>query len=455
MKTSLDYIGAIGAHILIGILLYFNEGIAKIYFGIALIYFLYRIIVSANETKTFEVLKACGYFVGAEVLLRTTKGSISYEAGKYLVMVFIMIGMVYKGLSGRGYPYFIYLMFLVPSIFVASTTLSFDANFRTNIAFVLSGPVCLGLAALFCFDKKITFQQLSDILLYMVLPIIAHTIYIYFYNPSIRDVISSTASNRAASGGWGANQVSAALGLGMFIMAIRLFTKSPSLMLKFLNAILLMIISYRALVTFSRGGVIAAVLAILVFLVSYYFRASYKKKNEVISIFALFFISLMATWFISINQTDGLINLRYENKDQLGRERGDITTGRGELFQKELEGFIASPFFGIGSSRAKDQRIEEEGQGVTSHSEVSRTLAEHGIFGVIILLILIFKPLDIRSHNKQNYYFYAFLAYWFMTINHMSMRIAMPAFIYALALLNVTHHDPDTLYRKQLKTSER
>ena len=157
---------------------------------------------------------------------------------------------------------------------------------------------------------------------------------------------------------------------------------------------------------------------------------------------------------VSVNRTGGLVDLRYANKDHLGREKSSLTTGRVELFEHELEGFITNPFLGIGSSRAKDQRIEVDGQGVTSHSEFSRTLAEHGILGVIILLILIFKPLDIRSKNKSNYYFYAFFAFWFLTINHMSMRLAMPAFIYGLALLNVTH-EKRPVHRKQLKATTR
>lgn len=442
MKTNITYINAIGFHLALGILIYLNESFAKLYFLGATFYFIYRIITVAEKYKTYEVLKACAYFVGAEVFFRATKGGISYETGKYMVIVFIVMGMFYRGLSGKGYPYFIYLMLLIPSIFVASTTLSFDANFRTNIAFVLSGPICLGLAALFCYNKKISHAQLSQILLLMVLPIIAHTAYIYLYTPSLREVLTSTASNRAAAGGWGANQVAAILGLGMFIMAIRLFTKSPSMALKLLNATLLGLISFRAVTTMSRGGVIAAIIAIVIFLFYYYRHSSIKKRNEVIVVFGLFLISLISTWVVSINQTDGLVNLRYANKDHLGREKESLTTGRGELFENELEGFVASPFLGIGSSRAKDQRIEDDGQGVTSHSEVSRTLAEHGIFGIVILVILIFKPLNIRAINKQNYYFYAFLAFWFLTINHMSMRIAMPAFIYALALLNVTHEKP-------------
>ena len=450
MKTNITYISAVGLHAILGVLIYLNESLAKLYFLCAVLYFMYRIIIAADNKRTFEVLKACAYFVGAEVFLRTTKGAISYEAGKYMVIFFVLMGMFYKGISGRGYPYFIYLMFLIPSIFVASTTLSFDAHFRTNIAFVLSGPVCLGLAALFCYDKRVSHDQLSKVLLFMVLPIITHTAYIYFYVPDLKEILSSTASSNSAAGGWGANQVSAALGLGMFLMAIRLFTKSPSIGLKAFNATILGLIAFRAVTTMSRGGVITALIAILIFLFYYYRQSRVKKRNELITMFGLFCISLVLTWFVSIDQTGGLVNLRYVNKDHLGREKSSITTGRAELFEDELEGFISSPFFGIGSSRAKDQRKEQEGQGVTSHSEFSRTLAEHGMLGVIILLILMFKPLEMRFRNKRNYYFYAFFAFWFITINHMSMRIAMPAFIYALALLNVKD-EKRPLHRKQLK----
>lgn len=416
----------------------------------AFTFFLYKIVISPSHLKTFEILRACAYFVGAEVLLRMTEGAFSYEAGKYLVILFMVLGMFYKGISGRAYPYFLYLLLLIPSIFVASTTLSFDANFRTNIAFVLSGPVCLGIAALYCYGKTITYKQMSSLLLFMVLPIISHMIYIFFYNPSVKMVLSGTGSNRASSGGWGANQVATILGLGMFLMIVRLFTKSPTMLLKFLNISIFSLITYRAIVTFSRGGVITAILAIAAFLVIYFFKASRGKRNEMIITFFAFTFAATATWVISSNQTAGYIDLRYSNKDHLGREKADITTGRGELFQKELAGFLSNPFFGIGSSRAKDERIEIEGQGVTSHSEVSRVLAEHGILGIVILVILIFKPFDFRTKNKKNYYFYAFICFWFATINHSSMRLAAPAFVYALALLNLTH-EKYPVHRKQIK----
>ncbi|WCO02548.1 O-antigen ligase family protein [Psychroserpens ponticola] len=450
MKTNITYISLIALHILLGMLVFFNETLSKFYFFLAFGFFIYRIILSPSSRKTIEILNACAYFVGAEVFFRMTKGAFSYEAVKYIVILFSIVGMFYKGLSGNSYPYFIYLLLLIPSIFVASTTLSFDVNFRTNIAFVLSGPICLGTAVLFCYDKRVTMKQVNSLLLYMALPIVSHTVYIFLYNPSVKEVLSNTGSNRASSGGWGANQVATILGIGMFVFAARLFAKSPSIGLKILNIIIFCAMSFRAIVTFSRGGVITAIMCILAFLVIYYSIVSRRQKNNIVMLFLIFCSTMAVTWVISSSETGGFIDLRYANKDHTGRQKQDVSTGRGDLFEKEIQGFIDNPFFGIGSSRAKDQRIEEEGQGVTSHNEVSRVLAEHGMLGVIVLIILIFKPLDFRSRNKGNYYFYAFLCFWFATINHSSMRIAAPAFIYALALLNVTN-EKHPIHRKQLK----
>jgi hypothetical protein len=363
------------------------------------------------------------------------------------------MGMFYKGISGKGYPYFIYLILLVPAIIVASTTLTFDAKFRTNIAFVLSGPVCLGIASLFCYERKVSHKQLMDTLLFIILPTIAMTTYLFLYNPSIRDTLSGTASNSEASGGFGPNQVSTALGLGMFAIVVRIFMKSPSLGFKILNMVILGAMTFRAFVTFSRGGVFAAIIVVVAFLWSYYFRSTWKQKNQIIGSMFLLVIALFITWTVSSNQTRGLLDKRYTNRDALGREKMDISTGRLDLFQEEIEGFLNSPFIGIGASRIKNQRVEANGRHLPSHNEVGRLLSEHGFLGLIIITILIIKPLAYRTTNKRNYFFYAFLAFWFATINHSGMRIAAPSFLYALALVNVVH-EKHTIHRKQLKKSD-
>ncbi len=449
MTKDANQISLLLFHVALGLAIFLFEPISKLYFILVLAYFALRIVLVSKAEKVQAVLYASAYFVGAEVLFRMTKGGLAYEASKYLVIVFVIMGMFYKGLSGKGYPYFIYLILLVPAIVVASVTLTLDANFRTNIAFVLSGPVCLGAAALFCYDRKVSYQQIHNILLYMLLPLVSTTVYLFLYNPSIKDTLSGTASNSATSGGFGPNQVATVLGLGMFIMVVRLFLKSPNLALKLLNLTILGAMTFRAIVTFSRGGIFAAIIVVAAFLWSLFFKSSLRQKNQIIGSLFLLIIAISVTWVISSNQTMGLIDKRYANEDALGREKGDITTGRVALFMEEIEGFLESPFLGIGASRVKNIRVETTGQHLPSHNEVGRLLSEHGFFGIIILSILIITPLAYRGRNKKNIFFYAFLCFWFATINHSGLRIAAPSFIYGLSLLHVTH-ETRSVHRQQL-----
>jgi hypothetical protein len=434
-----------------GILLFMSRPLSKPIFLILMVYFIGRIILAHDKNKTKEILLASAYFVGAEVLFRMTKAGVSYEASKYLVILFMAMGMFYKGISGKGYPYFIYLILLVPAIIVASVTLTFDARFRTNIAFVLSGPVCLGMAALYCYDRKVSQKLLMEILLYMALPIVTLTVYLFLYTPSVKDILSSTASNSATSGGFGPNQVATALGLGMFIMIVRLFLRSPSLGLKILNMVIFVAMSFRAFVTFSRGGIIAAVIVTAAFLWTLFFQSTAKQKNQIMGSLILFVMAALVSWVVSSNQTGGLLDKRYANEDAQGREKQDLATGRVDIFMDEMDGFLSSPFLGVGASRTKNMRVEEGIGHLPSHNEIGRLLSEHGLLGIFALLILIFKPLGYRSGNKKNIFFYAFLAFWFATINHSGMRIAAPSFIYALALLNITH-EKRPVHRKQIKS---
>ena len=449
IKTNDNYVSQVAFHILLGVILFLFTPFAKVYFIIVVVYFLIKIFTCPNSKRVEEILFACAYISGSEVLFRMTKGAISYEACKYLVIMFVLIGLFFKGINSGAYPYFFFLIALVPAIIVASKTLGYQSDFRRSIAFVLSGPVCLGLATLFTYDKKITNEKILKVLLYLGLPSITMTTYLFLYNPTIRDTLSGTASNAATSGGFGPNQVSTALGLGIFAIVVRLFMKSPTIFLKVLNLVILGGMAFRGIVTFSRGGIYAAIIISLAFLVIVFLKSSEQKKSNMVVTFVVFMMAISVTWVISSNQTRGLIDKRYANEDSLGRDKGDITTGRLALFEEEMEGFLSSPFFGVGASRIKDIRLEEKGIKLPSHNEVGRLLSEHGILGIIILLILIIKPLVYRANNKKSFYFYAFFGFWFATINHSGMRIAAPAFLYALSLLNITN-EKNPVHRKQI-----
>ena len=76
-----------------------------------------------------------------------------------------------------------------------------------------------------------------------------------------------------------------------------------------------------------------------------------------------------------------------------------------------------------------------------SHNEITRLLAEHGVFGIVALLILICTPLITYFTNREHVFLLPFFIFWLLTINHAAMRLAAPAFIYALTLLKVHFKD--------------
>jgi asparagine N-glycosylation enzyme membrane subunit Stt3 len=110
---------------------------------------------------------------------------------------------------------------------------------------------------------------------------------------------------------------------------------------------------------------------------------------------------------------------------------------------------LENPVWGIGAGKATEYRFEKVNDLVASHSEITRMLAEHGAFGVLILLLLITTPLLLYLGNKQHIFLLSFLLFWILTINHAAMRIAAPSFIYALSLLKVRfENEEDTIHRQ-------
>lgn len=447
-KRAVTYIQLLILHVALALVIYFFRGASKFILLGIVVYFLIRVFNNGN--KKDEVLLAAGYITGFEVFSRMTGGALTYEFAKYAVIMFLVIGMFFKGFHRKSWAYVVYLFFLTPGILFSAMNLSYDTNIANAIGFNLSGPVCLGISALYCYDRKMPYQRLQEILLAVLLPLISMTIYLYIYTPSIKDVVTGTQSNFAASGGFGPNQVSTILGLGSLILLIRLFTVKN----RFLNLVdlgLLALLSYRAIVTFSRGGVVTAMACAMIFLAILFLRSSATNKAKMLSKVAVITGVVIVTWIFTSFSTSGLIDKRYANQDAAGREKQDLTTGRAELLNEELEAFYQYPLTGVGIGKAKEFRLERTGRLSASHNELSRILSEHGLFGLASLFVLIITPLVFRLKNRSNIYLLSFVAFWFFTINHSSMRIAAPAFIYGLALITVingTKKKPNTLSGK-------
>jgi len=418
---------------------------SKIIYLFTIAFFFFLIVSKSN--KNDEALLAAAYVTGAELFFRMTGGAIFYESGKYLVIVYLMLGLFYKGASKRTLPFWIYLFLLMPGILFSAMNLNYDTNIRTAIAFNLSGPITVGIVGIYCFFRKISAKRIHHIFLAVLLPIITLTFYLFLFTPSIRDSLSGTASNVAASGGFGPNQVATIMGLGAIILFIRLFS-IQSRFINIIDLILLSFVCYRGLVTFSRGGMISALICCIAFLIVFFYKSDALTKAKLMPRIIGIAFALIFTWLFTSVQTYGLLNMRYSNQDAAGRVKEDITTGRAELIATEMDAFFNAPLTGIGIGKIKEFREEATGVSAATHNELSRLLSEHGVPGLIALIILVFSPLIYWLFYRPNVYFFAFYFFWLLTISHSSMRLAAPGFIYGLCLLYIIH-EKNTLHRKQ------
>ncbi|MDI6034145.1 O-antigen ligase family protein [Flavobacterium sp. LB2P84] len=434
-KEDQFYLYLILLHVVIGALGFFLPFTTKIYGYSIFIFGVYYIIKTQNRNN--EALVVAAYVVGSEVFLRMTGGNPLYEISKYGVMVFILLGMYYSGFSRGASPYWIFLLLLVPSVVISTFALNFDTDIRKAIAFNISGPVCLGLASLYTFRRKISLTEMNQILFSMGLPILSCMVYLTLYTPNVRDVVTSTQSNFATSGGYGPNQVATVLGLGMFIFFSRVILDSRTKFQIAINLIIALNITYRGMLTFSRGGMITGFLMIVLLLVFLYLKSNFGGRVKLNYIIVLLVLAIFATWTYTSFQTGGLIDKRYANQDAAGRVKESQFTGREDVAKDEINTFLKNPIFGVGVGKGAEIREDETGIKVLSHDEITRTLAEHGSLGILALLILFFTPLVLYLENKFNMFLLCFVAFWFLTINHAAMRIAAPAFVYSLSLLNI------------------
>src|SRR5690606_18445089 len=210
----------------------------------------------------------------------------------------------------------------------------------------------------------------------IVYPIISMVVYMILYTPNIQEVVTNTASNAALSGGYGPNQVATILGLGIFILFSRLLIPYKNMIVHWTMMFLMVVMVYRVLLTFSRGGVLVAVIMCLVFIFIIYLNTCLKTKAKV-SVKALAIVGVaLLVWSYTLVQTGGLIVNRYANEDALGQEKEDITTGRADLLDVELDAFMENPFFEIGVGQGKFQFREEMGMTSASHNEISPMLSE-------------------------------------------------------------------------------
>lgn len=443
---QISYITLVLLHVFIGVAVYLLPVVSKIY--ALLIILVGFFIVIKTKNKNNEALYVAAYLTGVEVFLRMTEGNFIEQYAKFGIIGILLLGILFTNIAKPAVPYIIFLVFLIPGIILGAFTLNFDTDVRKAITFNIIGPLTLAFSAIYCYGRPISLKEIVNILHAVSFPIICIVVYLFLYTPSIKEVVVNTESNFATSGGYGPNQMSTILGLGIFVFFTKIVLFSTSLKARIVDIIILIVVVFRGIVTFSRGGIIAGGIMIFILMVIVLYNTRSKAKMTIFKFVFLMGIALMCIWTYSSVQTGGLIDKRYANQDARGRVKASKLTGREKLIESEFNMFLDNPVLGIGVGKNREYRQETTGIEAASHNEISRMLAEHGMFGVFNLIILLLTPLLLAFNNRMNIFILPFVVFWLLTINHAAMRIAAPAFIYALSLLKVNTIEKPAVHRE-------
>ena len=376
---------------------------------------------------------AAAYIAGAEILWRMTGTGLFWEFGKYSATLILLL--VFMRLPARRTTYWgalLYMALLVPSALITlqevGPTLARDA-----ISFNLSGPFSLAVAALLFSSiqaAEIDLELVVFALLAPTLGVLAVCTYATLTAGAIRFYAES---NYVTSGGFGPNQVSALLGMGA-VLSILLALQSAQAWRRAAFVGLTLWFLVQGVLTFSRGGVLNAVICIG-FLLIHLVRQP-RVRVMALAVLVLFTFLGAAVIFPRLNAyTGGALQERYSSTS------GGV---RQTLMEEELALWKENPVLGVGPGMSKYYRASLLGMEVASHTEFTRLLSEHGTFGLLSLLVLVAVAglAYLRAPSALEKAWVSALSGWtFIEMSHSAMRIMAISFLFGLAMIQWRRRD--------------
>lgn len=424
-------------HGLLGILFVGFPGL--VFYFIVLIYTAGLLSV-LNVIRKRQTILFVAYLVGFELMGRMSQSGVPHEFVKYAVTSLLLLDFMQKP---RSIPAFIliYGLCLLPAIFLVDVE---DFNsLRKLLSLNLSGPLCLVVSVVYFYKKPISVPELRLAFLWLLYPLATILIYLIIATPDLSEVDFGYQSNFETSI-YGPNQLASMLGLGILLIGICFLLKIRLFGSHLLMLLLLGLLTFRGLLTFSRGGMLAALaLLTLAFLLSIWQSAQSQRhlfRTIVVSMLsgAVFYFAFVYTNDITEN---ALLN-RYTGKvrgKQIDIEK--LTSGRTSISAWDLEIFQQNVLTGVGVGMAKFHRKNAGSKTeIIAHNEFTRLLAEHGLFGLVALLILIFAPFYRfmeRTMLSNRIIVVALAGFCLIFMTHSATRLAAPCLLFGMSFLDL------------------
>ena len=376
-----------------------------------------------SSRDPMRVAYVAAYVTGAEVLWRMSGANIFWEFAKYAVVLMLGIALARRRQSHTKTRElaFWYFVLLLPSAVIPVIDLGvFGA--REHLSFNLSGPLALLVSAMFFIGVRISPAERRTVSLALIAPLLGVAgiaLTGILANP---EVAFGTESNLETSGNFGPNQVSTALSMGALVALFELLYDRTRF--RVLMVPLFIYLMVQSALTFSRGGLFTTIGAAGVGLV---FLARDARVRGGLALVALLGL---VSYYVVLPRVDawtgGTLVSRFSDTD---------LTGRDDLVRADMEIWKENPVFGVGVGYAEAER-QRFAKYAPSHTEFSRMLAEHGLFGVAALgvLMAMFVTNARRTTSPVERMIAVSLMTWaaLFTI-HAGMRLVAPSFAIGLS----------------------
>jgi hypothetical protein len=226
------------------------------------------------------------------------------------------------------------------------------------------------------------------------------------------------------TGGFGPNQVAAVMGLGALVAFLFVMDDAVNFRLRMVMLVVMIILTIQSALTFSRGGVYMAAAGATA--ASMYLLRD-KRSGAKLTIIAAVVITLSLLIIIPNLEslTGGAFLARFQNTE---------TSGRYEIAAVELMLWAENPVLGVGPGRGFNVI------GFASHTEYSRLLGEHGMFGLIALFILFFAAaveFKRRRPPSAKVILTALLVWSLLFLGINAMRVVAPLFAFSLLFATI------------------
>jgi O-antigen ligase len=385
-------------------------------------------IWAALRWPPVRVLHVAGYIAAAEVLWRMSRPSLPWEFGKYALILVLALAIV----AGRRRGSLIvlpllYLLLLFPSALLTAVEFGFDLDgARKAVIGNLSGPVTLALTVWFCSLVKLSQQQLWRLFHVVLGPLVGVAAVTMFSTYTSESIRFTNASISATSGGFGPNQVSSMLGLGVLLAFLLLVNARTDLASRSVLFVAMGVLVVQSAMTFSRGGLYgaagAAALGVL-FLV--------RDSRSAFRLLVVAAAVVLAGSFIVLPRlntfTGGALGARFENTH---------STGRTEIMKTDLALWRDNPVFGVGPGAGKHTREEYGFKAAAAHTEQTRLLAEHGLLGLgslLLLFLMAWQAFRRARTPAQRALVVSLVAWTMLYMLHAAMRLGAAGFVFGLA----------------------